>query len=330
MSALGAAAISGGSGLIGSAINAGTQKKINASNQQYAKEMREYQNQWNLDQWNRQNDYNSPAAQMSRYEDAGLNPNLIYGQQNVSSSSPSASTTSAMKQAPKVNGAAGANAIRAYQNVKMQQAQIDNIQERNELLRQQQMKEVAQTNSINQATRQAGIGFNNILGTGKKFTSNNWGLLDTQYANLANTKANTLNTKANTLNTQARTLNTNASTANIKANTSYTNAQRKRILQELSQQGIMFKNLASTGKKFTMGNYQLIDNLNERLANQKNTNKLQQYDINAKSKGYTWSDKIMDRFLRENLTDSQLKAYYGGTLIGKPLMQMLSIAAKMM
>lgn len=30
--------------------------------------------------WNAQNAYNTPEAQMSRYRDAGLNPNLIYGQ----------------------------------------------------------------------------------------------------------------------------------------------------------------------------------------------------------------------------------------------------------
>jgi regulator of replication initiation timing len=33
-----------------------------------------------LDDWNRQNEYNSPKAQMQRYKDAGLNPQLIYGQ----------------------------------------------------------------------------------------------------------------------------------------------------------------------------------------------------------------------------------------------------------
>lgn len=32
-----------------------------------------------LSDWERQNAYNSPAAQMQRFRDAGLNPNLIYG-----------------------------------------------------------------------------------------------------------------------------------------------------------------------------------------------------------------------------------------------------------
>lgn len=44
---------------------------------------------WNLDMWNRQNEYNSPRAQVQRLIDAGLNPNLAYGQlQNFNPSTP--------------------------------------------------------------------------------------------------------------------------------------------------------------------------------------------------------------------------------------------------
>lgn len=39
-----------------------------------------FQHQQNLDLLNRQLQYNSPSAQMARFKDAGLNPNLIYGQ----------------------------------------------------------------------------------------------------------------------------------------------------------------------------------------------------------------------------------------------------------
>lgn len=40
----------------------------------------------NLAMWRMNNEYNSPAAQMARYKEAGLNPNLIYGQSNMASS----------------------------------------------------------------------------------------------------------------------------------------------------------------------------------------------------------------------------------------------------
>lgn len=53
-----------------------------------------YQNQYNLDMWNRQNEYNSPMAQMKRLDDAGLNKALMYGQGNTgnAASTPEAAT----------------------------------------------------------------------------------------------------------------------------------------------------------------------------------------------------------------------------------------------
>lgn len=42
--------------------------------QAWSEQMALQQNQWNIDQWNRENDYNSPSAQMERYELAGINP----------------------------------------------------------------------------------------------------------------------------------------------------------------------------------------------------------------------------------------------------------------
>lgn len=62
-------AVQGAFGLIGQALQ-----------YRYNKRLAEQQNQYNLDMWNLQNEYNSPSAQMRRFQDAGLNPNLIYGQ----------------------------------------------------------------------------------------------------------------------------------------------------------------------------------------------------------------------------------------------------------
>lgn len=44
-----------------------------------AKRQQKKANKFNLEMWNRQNAYNSPAMQMDRYRRASLNPNLIYG-----------------------------------------------------------------------------------------------------------------------------------------------------------------------------------------------------------------------------------------------------------
>lgn len=52
----------------------------NSKNKQFALEQQRLQNQFNLNMWNRQNAYNSPSSQVQRLMQAGLNPNLAYGQ----------------------------------------------------------------------------------------------------------------------------------------------------------------------------------------------------------------------------------------------------------
>lgn len=53
---------------------------------QYNKQLMSLQNQYNIDMWRMNNEYNTPTAQMQRFQDAGLNPNLIYGQGNAGNS----------------------------------------------------------------------------------------------------------------------------------------------------------------------------------------------------------------------------------------------------
>lgn len=64
------------------------QKEENQKNRDWNLNLAKQQNQWNIDQWNRENQYNIPAAQMARMKAAGLNPDLAYGQQNLSAASP--------------------------------------------------------------------------------------------------------------------------------------------------------------------------------------------------------------------------------------------------
>lgn len=61
--------VNGGFGIIGSGLN-----------YLFNKRLAEQQNQYNIDMWKMQAEYNSPQAQMQRFQEAGLNPNLIYGQ----------------------------------------------------------------------------------------------------------------------------------------------------------------------------------------------------------------------------------------------------------
>ena len=81
---LGAAAIMGGAGLLSGIGSLFGQKSANDTNLMIAQQNREWQtdeNQKNRDfserMWNLQNQYNTPASMMKRYEEAGLNPYLI-------------------------------------------------------------------------------------------------------------------------------------------------------------------------------------------------------------------------------------------------------------
>lgn len=84
---LGAAAITGGASFLGGLVNgifnnaAGNQtlqaqREANETNIRLANE----QMAWNERMWNMQNEYNTPAQQMQRISEAGLNPNLMYSQ----------------------------------------------------------------------------------------------------------------------------------------------------------------------------------------------------------------------------------------------------------
>lgn len=65
------------------------QQEENQKNRDWNLNLAKMQNQWNIDQWNRENDYNTPLAQGQRYKEAGLNPDLLYGSENLSAASPS-------------------------------------------------------------------------------------------------------------------------------------------------------------------------------------------------------------------------------------------------
>lgn len=53
--------------------------------------LKQQEQAYNLELWNLQNEYNTPQAQMARFQDAGLNPFLIYSQQNAAQAPQAAS-----------------------------------------------------------------------------------------------------------------------------------------------------------------------------------------------------------------------------------------------
>lgn len=90
---LGAALTGGISSLIGSAVSAADSRKArewqsNENNIQrnWQRQMMYEQNDINVENWEREMEYNNPVNQMSRLKSAGLNPDLAYGQLSAGSS----------------------------------------------------------------------------------------------------------------------------------------------------------------------------------------------------------------------------------------------------
>lgn len=113
-------------------------RETNAANFKLA----QYQNDWNLAQWNRQNAYNSPQAQRLRYEEAGINPYFALGNINSGQAESLLSADLAKQQigAEAFNmkaqgaqqlGASVANASSQFFNTQYQQEQTKALQIQN-------------------------------------------------------------------------------------------------------------------------------------------------------------------------------------------------------
>lgn len=74
------AAIGGASSILGDVFDLFGQSKANRDQEQYNRDIMNQQRQWALQDVATQNAYNSPVQQMQRLSEAGLNPNLLYGE----------------------------------------------------------------------------------------------------------------------------------------------------------------------------------------------------------------------------------------------------------
>lgn len=115
-------------GIMSNIWNTSQQTKINEQNLAFAREQAttafERQNQL-LD---KQNAYNDPKAQMQRYVDAGLNPNLIYGTPNLSAAVPSVATGSPGNSiAPQIDPSQFANIKQTEKSADLTVAQFREI-----------------------------------------------------------------------------------------------------------------------------------------------------------------------------------------------------------
>ena len=109
-------------------------------------------NAYNLEMWNRQNQYNHPVQQMARLKQAGLNPNLVYGG-GVSGAAGMADKITPAK-APDYKMDNPLNSINQFANLKQTSAQTDNVKSQTDVNIQEALLKSEQTAKIISETSQ--------------------------------------------------------------------------------------------------------------------------------------------------------------------------------
>lgn len=121
---MGSAILGGVGQLLNTGANFLMQRYQNRENLKMAK----YAYSKDLEMWNKNNAYNTPSEQMRRLNEAGLNPNLVYGtgsvHGNTSGSLPNYNAPTMEYNHTPVDFQ---GLITMYQDLRLKQAQIDNV-----------------------------------------------------------------------------------------------------------------------------------------------------------------------------------------------------------
>lgn len=144
---LAGALITAGGSLVGNMLNLGESRRASRKDREYADMAWHRQNSQNLAMWNMQNAYNHPSAQMQRFKEAGLNPNLIYGQGNTASNIEAAKPQS-VNQTPANFDLRAGETMSQYYTFRNMEAQTDNLREQNNVLIEDAALRAAQTSNM--------------------------------------------------------------------------------------------------------------------------------------------------------------------------------------
>lgn len=118
---------------INTGVNAFAQSNLNKKTRQWNEQQMQTQRQWALQDWQMQNEYNSPTAQMKRLQEAGLNPNLIYGRGTGDMTAQPIRSTDSKSWNPTPPRFELDSVLAQYNNTKMQQLQMDSVQKQQQL-----------------------------------------------------------------------------------------------------------------------------------------------------------------------------------------------------
>lgn len=196
--------IGAGANLLSGILGQGSQRRQNKINQRNAEKMFQWEVNANRENWRMQNEYNSPQQQMQRLKEAGLNPNLVYGNGAVATGGQisSASGRATQGQAPQIELG---GIVSGYLDSEAKRIQIDNLKEVQKNLQTERTLKEAQTNKTNQDV------INNVWDLGRRQQLAPYQLtalktsIDQQLANIQNTNTRTDLTSAQIGQTKAQT-----------------------------------------------------------------------------------------------------------------------------
>lgn len=133
----------------GNIANPFIQAKTNKDSREWQEKMYGLQRQHALEDRDYENQYNSPAEQMRRLKAAGLNPNLVYGHgaDATMGSTRSSSVGGWNPTAPQVSFSDTTQGLGAIYDMRMKDAQIDNLAVVRDVQAQEILLKAAQTQS---------------------------------------------------------------------------------------------------------------------------------------------------------------------------------------
>lgn len=289
-------AILGGAGIVGGAINAVTQGRQNRKARMFAREMYGMQRRDALADWQMENEYNSPRAQMQRLQEAGLNPNLVYGHGEVGNSTGGvrAASTSTPDIKPTRPGdaliAGGQGFMSGMYMVEMKKAQVDLLRSQNTLTAQNALLAAAKTIGATKDNDLKKLSFDNLFELREQtrnYLGQNWMTQNFLQKQAGETFRQNLNISQENLNKQMHAFRE-----------SYNPQILAKTVEEIA-------NIAARSKQLNMSTAESA----QRIQNLIRSGQLQKLDIQMKSNGISWGDPMWQRVM--------LRALNGEGIIGR-------------
>lgn len=289
--------IAAGSMLAGQGINAAATGANNRKQRKWSEKMYERQRQDSLMDWNMQNEYNSPQSQMARLRQAGLNPNLVYGNGATATSSQGVRQSSVESYNPQPMQFDPGSVLGAYFDTQVKEAQIDNLKQQNTNMAEQEKLIQAQVVATLAGIPQTQATTERIK-TETKRAMFDLGLAGDLRQNSLDVANQTLaNMRKSGDKTTAEISNLGEQNKQIRANVQYTIDQNRRAnqLQDLTLQKAAMEVLQmQLQQSKTSAETRQI---NQAIENLKKDERLKQLDIDMKKTGVQPTDELWQRVL---------------------------------